>query len=212
MKKNLLKISVFAVFAAFLSIMVFACKKNETTVPEVVETPSLVKVAEEENETHEEETQEETKEVTEKEPEVEEEPEEELIAKDLGTFIFYFSGIDVWGWTDTQSRSDVNIIAAVNTNTRHIQLINTPRDYYVEMPISNGMKDKLTHAGLYGIDNSMGTLNMLYGIQIDYYLRMNFSGFEKIIDTLGGVDVYSEYDFTVDPIKHYTQGYNHLTG
>ncbi len=169
-------------------------------------------MAEEENETHEEETQEETKEVTEKEAEVEEEPEEELIAKDLGTFIFYFSGIDVWGWTDTQSRSDVNIIAAVNTNTRHIQLINTPRDYYVEMPISNGMKDKLTHAGIYGIDNSMGTLNMLYGIQIDYYLRMNFSGFEKIIDTLGGVDVYSEYDFTVDPIKHYTQGYNHLTG
>ena len=132
--------------------------------------------------------------------------------KDMGTFVVYFSGIDVWGWTDTKSRSDVNIIAAVNTNTRHIQLINTPRDYYVEMPISNGAKDKLTHAGLYGVENSMGTLSMLYDIDIDYYLRVNFSGFEAIIDEMGGVDVYSEYDFTVDPIKHYTEGYNHLTG
>lgn len=132
--------------------------------------------------------------------------------KDMGTFVVYFSGIDVWGWTDTKSRSDVNIIAAVNTNTRHIQLINTPRDYYVEMPISNGAKDKLTHAGLYGVENSMGTLSMLYDIDIDYYLRVNFSGFEAIIDEMGGVDVYSEYDFTVDPIKHFTEGYNHLTG
>ena len=62
--------------------------------------------------------------------------------KNLGTFVLYFSGIDVWGWTDTKSRSDVNIIAAVNTETRHVQLINTPRDYFVEMPISNGAKDK----------------------------------------------------------------------
>jgi LCP family protein required for cell wall assembly len=141
-----------------------------------------------------------------------EETEESQEPVDVGTFVVYFSGIDVWGWTDIQSRSDVNIIAAVNTNTRHIQLINTPRDYYVELPISNGAKDKLTHAGLYGVETSMGALEMLYGIDIDYYIRMNFSGFEAIIDAMGGVDVYSEYDFTVDPIKHYVEGYNHLTG
>lgn len=152
-------------------------------------------------------------EVVAKEEESSQSVEEESQAEEnLGTFVVYFSGIDVWGWTDTKSRSDVNIIAAVNTNTRHIQLINTPRDYYVEMPISNGAKDKLTHAGLYGVENSMGTLSMLYDIDIDYYLRVNFSGFEAIIDEMGGVDVYSEYDFTVDPIKHYTEGYNHLTG
>lgn len=63
--------------------------------------------------------------------------------KNLGTFVLYFSGIDVWGWTDTKSRSDVNIIAAVNTETRHVQLINTPRDYFVEMPISNGQRTSL---------------------------------------------------------------------
>ena len=130
----------------------------------------------------------------------------------LESFLLYFSGIDVWGWVDTQSRSNVNIIAAINPGTRHIQLINTPRDYYVEMPLSGETKDKLTHAGLYGVENSVGTLETLYGVDIDYYIRMNFSGFESIIDTLGGVDVYSEYDFTVDPIRHYTEGCNHLTG
>lgn len=132
----------------------------------------------------------------------------------IGTdsFIVYFSGIDVWGWVDTKSRSDVNIIAAVNTKTRHIQLINTPRDYYVQMPISADLKDKLTHAGLYGVENSVGTLEDLYDIDINYYVRMNFSGFEAIINAVGGVEVYSEKDFTVDPIKHYVEGYTHLNG
>lgn len=130
----------------------------------------------------------------------------------LDTFIVYFSGIDVWGGVDVKSRSDVNILAVVNTKTRHIQLVNTPRDYFVELPISAGAKDKLTHAGLYGVENSIGALENLYGVNVDYYVRMNFSGFEAIIDTLGGVDVYSECDFTVEPIKHYTEGINHLTG
>lgn len=140
-------------------------------------------------------------------------PSTDIISSiDTDSFIVYFSGIDVWGWVDTKSRSDVNIIAAVNTKTRHIQLINTPRDYYVQMPISADVKDKLTHAGLYGVENSMGTLENLYGIDIDYYVRMNFSGFEAIINAVGGVDVYSEQEFTVDPIKHYVEGYNHVNG
>lgn len=133
-------------------------------------------------------------------------------AVEKDSFIIYISGIDKFGGIHVRSQSDVNILAAVNTKTGQIQLINTPRDYYVPLPISNGRKDKLTHAGLYGVDVSVGTLEDLYGIDIDYYVRLNFSGFESIIDTLGGIDVYSEYDFTVEPIKHYTKGYNHLTG
>ena len=117
----------------------------------------------------------------------------------------------MWGAVNARSRSDVNILAVVNTATGHIQLINTPRDYYVYLP-NQGANDKLTHAGLYGIDSSKAAIENLYDIQIDYYVRMNFSGFESIINTLGGIDVYSEYDFTVDPIKHYTRGYNHLNG
>ena len=132
--------------------------------------------------------------------------------RNLKQFVVYISGIDTWGHVSRNSRSDVNILAVVNTETKQVQLINTPRDYFVDLPNSGGVKDKLTHAGLYGVDNSIGTLEMIYDIEIDYFVRMNFSGFEAIIDALGGVDVYSEYDFTVEPIKHYVKGMNHLTG
>lgn len=130
---------------------------------------------------------------------------------DLDSFIVYFSGIDRFGHVTATSRSDVNILAVVNTKTKKILLVNTPRDSYVEL-VDKGGYDKLTHAGLYGIDCSMGALENVYDIDINYYVRMNFSGFENIIDSLGGIDVYSEQDFTVEPIKHYTVGMNHLTG
>ncbi len=130
----------------------------------------------------------------------------------LDCFVVYISGIDKFGYIGSKSRSDVNILAVVNTKTHHIQLINTPRDYYIKHPNSKGKEDKLTHAGLYGINASKKALEDLYGIEIDFYVKMNFSGFEAIIDSLGGIDVYSEYDFTVEPIKHYTVGMNHLTG
>lgn len=130
----------------------------------------------------------------------------------LNQFVVYISGIDTFGDVSVRSRSDVNILAVVNTKTKHIQLINTPRDYYIEHPKSNGVKDKLTHAGLYGVENSIGALENLYGVKMNYYVRMNFSGFEDIIDAMGGIDVYSDKDFTVEPVKHYTVGVNHLSG
>ncbi len=131
---------------------------------------------------------------------------------DLGTFVLYISGIDTDGAVTSRGNSDVNILAVVNTNTRQVLLVSTPRDFFVPLSISNGVNDKLTHAGIYGIQVSMDTLEMLYDIPIDYYFRINFTGFEELIDALGGVDVYSEYDFTVEPSFHYTQGVNHLTG
>ncbi|MBQ8923528.1 MAG: LCP family protein [Lachnospiraceae bacterium] len=140
-----------------------------------------------------------------------EEKEPYKLSSDEDTFTIYISGIDTYGSVNTRSRSDVNILAVVNTKTGNIQLINTPRDYYVPLPISNGARDKLTHAGIYGVEVSEGTLEILYDVEIDYYVRMNFSSFERIIDTLGGIDVYSEYDFTVGNY-HYNVGNNHLSG
>ena len=133
---------------------------------------------------------------------------------DLGIFTLYLSGIDTFGDAIKTSRSDVNVIAVVNMKTKHILLVNTPRDYYVPLSISDGEPDKLTHAGMYGVDVSMDTLAMLYDIDIDYYLRMNFSGFERIIDTIGGIDVDSEYEFTstLNEKYHYDEGINHLNG
>lgn len=129
-----------------------------------------------------------------------------------GVFTMYISGIDTFGAISTKSRSDVNILAVVNTNTKQILLISTPRDYYVPLSISGGAKDKLTHAGLYGVDVSMDTLEMLYGVNLDYYFRVNFSGFEELIDALGGVTVVSDYAFDVEPDFHYAVGENNLSG
>lgn len=129
---------------------------------------------------------------------------------DKTAFVVYISGIDTFGSINVKSRSDVNILMAVNRESGCVQLVSTPRDSYLQLP-GRGM-DKLTHAGLYGADCSREVLETLYGIPIDYYVRVNFSGFEEIIDLMGGIDVYSEYDFTVEPVKHYTVGYNHLSG
>jgi LCP family protein required for cell wall assembly len=132
------------------------------------------------------------------------------------TFNVYISGIDVFGDISTNSRSDVNIIATINPQTGQVLLTTTPRDYYVAFPdVTNGAKDKLTHAGIYGVDCSMNTLEALYGdIDIDFYVRVNFSGVEKIIDAIGGVTVHSDYAFTTHISPHYTfsEGDNEMNG
>lgn len=132
-------------------------------------------------------------------------------------FTVYISGIDVYGDVSETSRSDVNIIAVVNPKTYQILLVTTPRDYYVPIPgISEGLPDKLTHAGIYGVDASMETLGELYETEINYYARLNFTSLIDIVDTLGGIDVYSEYAFTTSPDSEYVmdvqQGMNHFTG
>lgn len=129
-------------------------------------------------------------------------------------FTVYISGNDSRSNDiNVTERSDVNIIATINPKTRQILLLNTPRDYYVPLSISNGVKDKLTHAGNFGIDVSMDTLEMLYDTKLDYYFKVNFSGFQQIIDALGGIDVDSQYAFN-SYISNYTyeKGMNHLDG
>lgn len=114
-----------------------------------------------------------------------------------GVFTLYISGIDTYGPITSVSRSDVNILMTVNMNTHKILLTTTPRDAYVA--IADGGQnqyDKLTHAGVYGVEASIHTLENLYGISIDYYTRVNFTSFLKIIDTVGGVDVYNSQEFT----------------
>ncbi len=127
-------------------------------------------------------------------------------------FNVYLSGIDVYGSIKTTSRSDVNVIVTVNPNTKQILLTSTPRDYYVPLTVSNGIPDKLTHAGIHGVDCSIGTLENLYGIDIDYYVRVNFTSVRKIVDLLGGVKVYSDYDFTSDWGPSFKKGYNQVNG
>ena len=129
-------------------------------------------------------------------------------------YTIYLSGIDTRGEMTAKSRSDVNIIATVNTDTQEILLVSTPRDYFVPLSISGGAPDKLTHAGIYGIDVCMDTLGMLYDIDINYYFRINFGGFVKVIDALGGITVNSDYDFDSKNILgyHFNKGENYVNG
>ena len=132
-------------------------------------------------------------------------------------FVVYLSGVDNRGELTEKARSDVNILAVVNPTTKQAALINTPRDYYVDLAGTDS-KDKLTHAGLYGVETSMATLGNLYGVDVEHYLRINFAGFINIIDAIGGVDVYSDQAFTsvgspgyYDPTT-FAEGWNHLDG
>ena len=116
---------------------------------------------------------------------------------DSKVFNIYISGIDTYGSISTVSRSDVNIIMTVNMNTHKILLTTTPRDAYVKIPDGGADQyDKLTHAGIYGVETSEKTLENLYGIKIDYYARINFTSFLKLIDQLGGVTVHNDQAFT----------------
>lgn len=127
----------------------------------------------------------------------------------------YISGSDTRESTlPSRSRSDVNILASINTQTHQVLLISTPRDYYVPLSISNGVPDKLTHAGIYGVQVSMDTLSMLYEVPIDYYFRVNFNGFVDIIDALGGIDVYSDYTFDSGNVSgyHFNERWNSVNG
>ena len=127
-------------------------------------------------------------------------------------FSVFLSGIDTYGSIGTTSRSDSNIIAVVNPETRQILLVTTPRDYYVTFPgVTGTSKDKLTHAGIYGVEVSMATLSELYDLPVEYHVRVNFSSFIEIVDLLGGVDVYSEVSFRMGS-KSVVKGYNYFTG
>lgn len=130
-------------------------------------------------------------------------------------FIIYISGSDTRANYLAVSRSDVNILAVVNPNTKQILLINTPRDYYVENPAGNNELDKLTHLGVYGVENSKEGLSNLYGEEINYYVQINFTGFKELIDSIGGVNINLPVGFTTtqsDPNYTFSAGNNYMNG
>jgi len=144
-------------------------------------------------------------------------PRKDNSGKDLTQepFLIYISGIDQFGAVSVRSRSDVNLLMAVNPKTKKIAIVTTPRDAYVHIPgITSSRKDKLTHAGLYGVDYSIAALENLYGsISVDFYIRLNFSGMITLINMIGGVDAECYYDFTTASGKYtFRKGLLHLDG
>lgn len=126
-------------------------------------------------------------------------------------FNIYISGIDTYGSVNSVSRSDVNIVMTVNPKDEKIILTWIPRDYYVKLYNVNEY-DKLTHAGIYGVESSVKTIEELLGIDINYYVKLNFSSLIKTVDTLDGITVDSKYSFTSQDGYKYSRGKNNLNG
>ena len=128
------------------------------------------------------------------------------------TFNVLISGIDTRGAINKVSRSDVNIVVTINPQTNEILLTSIPRDYYVQLHNTKGSKDKLTHAGIYGINMSLKTIEDLLNTKIDYYLRVNFDTLINLVDTIDGIDVYSDSSFKAYNGDTFVEGINHLNG
>ncbi|MBQ4583665.1 MAG: LCP family protein [Bacilli bacterium] len=126
-------------------------------------------------------------------------------------FTVYITGNDQYGSITGVSRSDVNMLVTINIEKGTALITNIPRDYYVSLDGKNA-KDKLTHAGIYGIDSSIKTIENLLDIDINYYLKVNFTSVEKVVDTLGGIEVNSNYAFTSMDGTSFKKGINKLNG
>ena len=127
------------------------------------------------------------------------------------SFNILISGIDTEGSVSTVSRSDVNMILTVNPVTRTLLFTSIPRDYYVNLPFEGKPLDKLTHTGIYGMEVTRETLEKNLGIDINYTMKVNFTTVRKLVDSIGGIDVQSEYSFDAGGF-HYNEGMNHMNG
>ena len=129
-------------------------------------------------------------------------------------FNVVISGIDEDGKIEVEGRSDVNMVLTVNPKTGQLLMTSVPRDYQINMPGQEGVLDKITHTGIHGIETTIAAEEDLLGITANYYVKVNFSTVEKFIDAIGGVDVYSEYEFEPVKYKGWTvqEGMNHMDG
>lgn len=140
-----------------------------------------------------------------------------LVVDDItkNPFTIFVSGNDTYGDIDELSRSDVDMIVTVNPTTSTVLMVNIPRDYYVQTSYGH---DKLTHTGMYGIEETKQTVENLLGIDINYTFRVNFSSAEDIVDALDGVDIEVPEGMAVErlnadwALEGVHEGWNHLNG
>ena len=138
----------------------------------------------------------------------------DTVAVDMTTkpFTIFFGGNDTTGALSLQGRTDVNMTVTVNPNTHQILISNLPRDSWVKNPYYNDKRDKLTHLGLVGIDNTLKGLGDIYGIEIPNYVIVNFDTFMVIIQALKGVTIDNPYAFTAIDGQYFPKGTIGLDG
>lgn len=143
------------------------------------------------------------------ETEIKNEKENIDVINDLYNILI--TGVDTYGNITKVSRSDVNMVISINPKDNKILLTSIPRDYYVYLSTFSSY-DKLTHAGIYGIETSIMAIEDLLDINIDYYIKVNFTTLIDIVDLLDGIQVTSKYEFTSIDGYHYNKGINYLNG
>ncbi len=126
------------------------------------------------------------------------------------SFTIFLSGMDKYGAVSSVSRSDVNMLVTINPRTRQILMTSIPRDYYVRLATKNA-DDKLTHAGLFGVQESVLTLENLFGIDIDYYVKVNFTSVVTCVNAVGGITVDNPRAFSTS-LYHFPAGQIALDG
>lgn len=91
---------------------------------------------------------------------------------------------------------DSLVLITFNPKTLNATMLSIPRDTYTPITCFAGQKkNKITHAAWYGESCMMSTIENMFDIDIDYYVKINFAGVVKIVDTLGGIDVDVPYSF-----------------
>ena len=141
-------------------------------------------------------------------------PEVEVVSDAFSVLI---AGNDTYGGISTYGRTDVVMIATINPKTKQAVLVSFPRDSYMGNPAYGYRKDKLTHMGVSGIGNTMAALSNYTGVNVEFYAMTNFTAFVRIIDALGGVDIYNPYTFSTNNAKNtwdgvFYEGNIHLDG
>ena len=106
------------------------------------------------------------------------------------------------------------MIMTINPTTRKVLLTSIPRDYYVKLHGTSGLNDKLTHSGIYGMDMTRETLEDVFNIKIDYTIKVGFNSVINLVNSIGGIDVYSDITFNSSHMKGWVvkQGTNHFNG
>lgn len=126
-------------------------------------------------------------------------------------FNVLISGMDSYGNINKTTRNDVNMVVTINPNTNKMLLTSIPRDYYVQLHGKKGYKDKLTHAGIYGINTAVQTIEDLFNIDINYYVKVNFTTVVDLVDKIGPIEIYSDKNLNLDGCK-YVVGNNAVNG
>lgn len=138
---------------------------------------------------------------------------DDAINKEEGQYLILLVGVDKNGNDDNTdfTRTDTIMLISADTKTGEMELLSIPRDSRVKI---RDKFDKVNHAHAFGgIELTMQTLRQFLGLDIDYYVQVNYQALINIVDALGGVDYDVPEGINIHKGKvKINPGPNHLDG